>query len=326
MTQGSDQDVDGQDVGSNRREALLKEYGEVAGNFRLLTDIRFRLLAFLPIAAGAATALLSAGSGRDGPSEARALVLSLFGLLITVGLVTYNDRNDQHYDALVGRAASIEWQLGLFDGAFANRPTSWFDLNLPGVRWKIDHRGPVTLIYGSSVGLWIFSACVAVLQLVWGNHSAPRGVLAAAIVPAIAVPVLAVRSIKDKRKQTAVRMRADAAEAVKIVVESDLRKVAEDPDFLELCSKLSGVRIDDARARGRFYSKLPSNERRQFMPNDPAVLRAAHFVALISDLPAEWIDDCYRQRRKELPDRREQAEEGPITPRPNEPKPQATPT
>jgi hypothetical protein len=34
------------------------------------------------------------------------------------------------------------------------------------------------------------------------------------------------------------------------------------------------------------------------MPDRPPALAAAHFVALISDLPAEWIDDCARQRRQ----------------------------
>src|SRR4051812_46301320 len=160
MTAADRQDGDERSSLALRREALMEEYGEVAANFRLLTDIRFKLLAFLPVAAGAATALLSAGGGRDGAAEGRTLALSMFGLLVTVALATYNDRNDQLYDMLVGRAASVEWQLGLYDGAFANRPASWFSITLPVVRrsWKINHRNPVALIYGASTALWLFTA------------------------------------------------------------------------------------------------------------------------------------------------------------------------
>jgi hypothetical protein len=98
---------------NHRRDALLKEYGEVSSNFRLLTDIRFKLVALLPVASAAAAAFKG-----DSPGFG-AFVLSLFGLAATIGLVTYNTRNDQLYDELVGRAASIERGLGLADGASA---------------------------------------------------------------------------------------------------------------------------------------------------------------------------------------------------------------
>jgi hypothetical protein len=158
-----------EDPDKARRDALVKEYGEVAGSFRLLTDIRFKLLAFLPLAAGAAAALLSAGSGRSGAAEAAALALSLFGLLVTLALATYNDRNDQFYDTLVGRGASIERQLGLYDGAFANRPADWFKVKLPVITWTVNHRFPVGLIYQASVGLWLFSVWAACWQLFWAT-------------------------------------------------------------------------------------------------------------------------------------------------------------
>ena len=51
-----------------------------------------------------------------------ALTLSLFGLVVTLGLVTYDTRNDQLYNKLVSRASTIERNLGLPDGSFANRP------------------------------------------------------------------------------------------------------------------------------------------------------------------------------------------------------------
>jgi hypothetical protein len=292
------------------REALLTEYSEVAGNFRLLTDIRFKLLALLPVAAGAATALLSAGGGRDGAAEVRVFALSLFGLLITVALATYNDRNDQLYDTLVGRAASIEWQLGLSDGAFANRPASWFALRLPVVRrsWSINHRTPVAWIYGTSVALWIFSACTAALQLTWGDDPAPRGILAAAIVPAILLPMIVVGWIRTQREQRQDQMRADAAMATRYLIGRSLAEVANDDDFLKLCERLGGVSANDARTRAWFYSRLPEDERRRFLPEAPDDLVAAHFVALISDMPAEWIDDCARERRKPYPRARDESD------------------
>ncbi len=63
---------------ANRRVALLKEYSEVCNNFRLLTDVRFELLAFLPIAAAAAIL-------RNDRATGRGLALSLFGLVVTSG-------------------------------------------------------------------------------------------------------------------------------------------------------------------------------------------------------------------------------------------------
>jgi len=101
----------------DRRETLLKEYTEVGQTFRLLTDIRFKLLAFLPLAAGVAGAVVS----RTTPQPAT-LAFSVFGLVVTLGLITYNARNDQLYDTLVFRAAALERKLGNPDGAFANAP------------------------------------------------------------------------------------------------------------------------------------------------------------------------------------------------------------
>jgi hypothetical protein len=90
----------------DRRDVLLKEYGEVSNNFRLLTDIRFRLLAFLPIATAAAAALTGdAVSGRG-------LVLSLSGSLqqlvsrsttpettsYTMSLSAAQPRSREHWD------------------------------------------------------------------------------------------------------------------------------------------------------------------------------------------------------------------------------------
>src|SRR5215212_10743116 len=147
-----------------RQDVLLKEYSEISNNFRTLTDIRFKLLALLPIAAAAAAALKP-----EEPSTME-LALSLFGLVVTIGLVTYNARNDQLYDDLVGRAADIERSLNIPDGAFANRSRSW--LRIPFlIEWKIDHRTAVSTIYGASIALWLFGVLRSGLYVFYGKDA-----------------------------------------------------------------------------------------------------------------------------------------------------------
>src|SRR5215831_260428 len=145
-------------MASSDRDALLAEYAEVSGNFRMLTDIRFKLLAFLPVAAGAAGAVLARGT-----ASALTLAFSLFGLVVTIGLVTYNARNDQLYDTLVARAAAIERNLGIPDGAFANRPGPWF--RAARGSWRVDHRMAVSTIYKASIALWLFGALYAAIHI-----------------------------------------------------------------------------------------------------------------------------------------------------------------
>jgi hypothetical protein len=145
----------------HRREALLKEYGEVSSNFRTLTDVRFRLLTLLPIAAAAGALLkgetLAAGS----------FAFNLFGFAATIGLITYNARNDQLYDELVGRAAAIERSLGLPEGTFANRPRPWLTIHVPAVdrKWKVDHRTGVAghlRRFGRALAIWIAGASAGI--------------------------------------------------------------------------------------------------------------------------------------------------------------------
>ena len=101
------------------RESRLAEYKEVAQNFRTLTEIRFKLLGFLPVG----TALIALSTAWS--SGGIAIPLSLFGLAVTLALIVYNERNNQLYDELVARGAQLERLLGLPDGQFSHRPRAW---------------------------------------------------------------------------------------------------------------------------------------------------------------------------------------------------------
>ncbi|GJL61210.1 MAG: hypothetical protein NPIRA03_40670 [Nitrospirales bacterium] len=286
----------------HRREALLKEYGEVSSSFRLLTDIRFKLLAFLPIATAAAVGFKGDSTGIV------SFTLSLFGLVATIGLVTYNARNDQLYDELVGRAASIERSLGLPDGAFANRPRPWLTFRISGVSWGVDHRTGVGTIYAASIALWLFGLLAPVLEFARRTYvnlgiqhflvSDPSAwIQVVALALAVLVTYLAARLIKSQKKQRADEMRGLAARAVKRALSVDLTEAANDAELVGLCAKLSDEKAETIGARARFYAAIDPESLGHYLPRASREQAASHLVALLTDLPPRWLFDCATNRR-----------------------------
>ena len=288
----------------HRREALLKEYGEVSSNFRTLTDVRFRLLTLLPIAAAAGALLkgetLAAGS----------FAFNLFGFAATIGLITYNARNDQLYDELVGRAAAIERSLGLPDGAFANRPRPWLTIHVPAVdrKWKVDHRTGVAVIYGASVALWLFGLLAQMLEFVRGTYFAfgsQRAATAAnsswvyivALALAILITLWVAKEIKIQRTKRQKELRSLAARAVNKALSLKLSEAVQNKYFLYLCEELAKEKEDTIRARALFYAAIDPEFVDHYLPHDSRELKAAHLVALLTDLPPGWLFDCATNRR-----------------------------
>jgi len=174
---------------TERRTALTSEYTAVVGNFRELTEIRFKLLNLLPLASLAAAAL------KPDPRSSGSLPFALFGLAATLAIAAYNKRNDQLYDQLVGRAAAIERELGTPDGAYANRLAPWLSFPLlPQWRehgpsqgpdqesdreqprrealWNglltVGHRLPVAAIYFVTATFWLYLALEAAGAVIAG--------------------------------------------------------------------------------------------------------------------------------------------------------------
>jgi hypothetical protein len=163
-----------------RREALTSEYAAVVGNFRELTEIRFKLLSLLPLASLAAAAL------KPDPSSPGSLPFALFGLAVTISVAAYNKRNDQLYDQLVDRAAVIERELGTPDGAYANRLVHWLSFRVPRwprwacsvvwegpPTWTVDHRFSVAVIYLITAAFWVYLALEAAAAAISGIPPIP---------------------------------------------------------------------------------------------------------------------------------------------------------
>lgn len=287
----------------HRRTALLQEYGEVRSDFRSLTGIRFQLLAFLPIAAGTVAALRK---DFEGVAE---FGLSLFGLIVTVALLTYNERNNQLYNDLVGRAAAIERSLSLPDGAFANRPGPWLAFQVGNLEWKVDHGSAISLIYLSSVALWLFGVLSPLLH--WANamwlflgrpifvfSNTEALIRGTALIAAIGLVALARSYISRQKKGREEEMRALARKLAATAAVTNLDKLALDREFVADCARLSGRKPNRILRKLDYYSKtLDGSSLGYYIQLSPQKVKAAHIVGLIADLPPQWIFDCLTNRQ-----------------------------
>ena len=280
-------------------DGLRTEYEQVCGNFRTLTDIRFKLLAFLPIGTAAAAWL---GSGVPSP------LLSAFGLVVTLALMTYNERNNQLYSELVGRAAMIERRLGFLDGAFANRPGPWWRIG--PFRWRVNHSLSVNLIYQASLSVWLFG-CLSWLIPWLHRIPGPLPAVPVSWQPALALFValgsvaLGTVLVSGSMNRREGELRSLARDVAKLAAESGLSELRTAGSngrsrFLDSCSRLGYVSADLAEARLDFYVGLDPSAARLYYPDHPPDMFAAHLVALVSDMPAGWIYDCLHSRRRKV--------------------------
>jgi hypothetical protein len=129
---------------ADRKDIALAEYKEVVTQFRKLTDIRFKLLTYLPVGTVAAALL------KDDLVKQPAI--PAFAFVVTLCMATYDKRNDQHYDELVARTAELERKLQIEHGSFSDRPTSWLKYG----PFKVEHRWPIGLMYAAAASLWAY--------------------------------------------------------------------------------------------------------------------------------------------------------------------------
>lgn len=167
-----------QDKQTHPQLTLQSEYAEINNNIRFLADVRFKLLAMLPVLGGAAAFVL-AKSGLEAGKPATAsmgellivVLVSTFGFLVTLGITLYDQRNSQLYNALIHRARYLEKEAHLqiapgglrqsdHGGQLNERPEK-----ARRIVFIAGHDLGLALIYGSLLGVWSFTALYAVLRL-----------------------------------------------------------------------------------------------------------------------------------------------------------------
>jgi hypothetical protein len=268
-------------IEDNRRtDIALAEYKEVVAQFRALTDIRFKLLTYLPLGTVAGAVFVSNGSQLiDQPAVAA------FALVATVCIATYNKRNDQHYDELVSRAAELEREdLRLNHGSFSYRPQSWLRYG----RVPVEHRWPIGLLYASASALWasVLAAAITRRVSVTGAPVWPQ-VLAAAVVIACWRLLRWLESMRAQDLRNAVKSLVN-----QLVPQGPMTLDDAQRSLIKATTKYEPLfRVDEEKAKRRvFYHWAAYQEKRD-------LLAAGRLLGAVIDLPARWIEDIASGRR-----------------------------
>lgn len=164
-------------------DRLQLDYDQTQQLLRTLTDIRFKLLAFVPTIAGASIGFF----GRARPA-AELMAIGLVGLVATLGILVYELRNSQTYAAAVDRARKLEQSLELGSGGLlSDQPAGTGQLF--GVLLIGRERG-LGLVYGSAFAGWTY-------LVAWGGLGAldVPGARGAGVVIGAAVGFLVVAEV-----------------------------------------------------------------------------------------------------------------------------------
>jgi hypothetical protein len=138
---------------------------------RTLTDVRFKLLAFIPTIAGAAVAVV----GHSGTASER-LAVGALGLVATLGVLVYEIRNTQAYDYALRRAQELEARLELVSISQAGMPGG-LHTERPG-----RHDGGLALVYGAALAGWSYLVAWGGLHALGvGNAKEAGGAIALAV-------------------------------------------------------------------------------------------------------------------------------------------------
>jgi hypothetical protein len=266
-------------------DAQLAEYQEVCSQFRALTEIRFKLLGFLPVGT-IATVLVA----KDSTLVSEPIV-AVFGLLVTLCLATYNKRNDQLYNELVSRAAQLEGDLGLAHGSFSRRPRSWLSFG----PWRIEHGWPVGFVYALSAAIWTYVAVNAVTPaLVFSWKGVTFGPFWPWCATALAlVGWMGLRKL-ERTKQKRLKKSVEGLEAA-FRQSSHANLIGALKDNREMVRLFSDRKDAAEKIEGRLKAIALEQARSKHEPEKGEAL--ALVLANVIDLPARWIHDLWTKRR-----------------------------
>ena len=169
-------------------DRLRLDYDQTNELIRTLLDVRFKLLAFVPTIAGAAVALV--GSGK--PTGAELLGVGVLGLLATFGVLLYELRNTQVYNATLRHARALERMLGLGAGGDYTGPADLLAEGPPadarpfGLA-SFGQERAVAIVYGAALAGWSYLVAWGALRAAGAASARGIGAVIGAVVGVLAL-------------------------------------------------------------------------------------------------------------------------------------------
>ncbi|MCB0576201.1 MAG: hypothetical protein KDC61_16720 [Saprospiraceae bacterium] len=130
-----------------------------------LSDIRFKLLGLVPFATGIAFSF-----SEEKGIPVNSFVIGFLGLIVTVGIIFYDQRNTEIYNGLIGRAKDLEKKMLLecaneneeHGGTFTNRAIR--SRKLFG-RFSMWHDKGLSLVYSVVLWVWMYIVVASSIKL-----------------------------------------------------------------------------------------------------------------------------------------------------------------
>ena len=247
------------------RDALALDYQWTNEQIKLLTDIRFRLLTFMPPLVGVGSAILSVGLGQTALPPMLMLSVAVFGFFATLGVILYDLRNSELYNAHIHRAMLIERSLkmrshsafaspGFYAGPHTLR--MWASRRLFG--FGVNHGSALSLVYAAILAAWVYPASRGLLAFAASANDNTNALLALLLalvagyvfyklLRAVDVPGLAEACVYDDANEARAKVR-DNYEEKRLEFLTHLR--GNGATIEELKSKYANRLVDHMKASG----------------------------------------------------------------------------
>jgi hypothetical protein len=158
-------------------DRLRLDYDQTTQLLRTLTDIRFKLIAFVPTIAAASVGFF----GKPRPAV-ELLAIGLLGMTATLGILVYELRNSQIYAAAAKRAEQLERRLGFEGGLYSDHPPA--SMRLIGI-FPATRLTGLGLVYGAALAGWSYLVSWGLLRAVDLGDARAVGLIVGAIVGAL---------------------------------------------------------------------------------------------------------------------------------------------